>query len=125
MICQIEKFTRRLQWKAFFFDQHNHPAAKKETYGFKSENAKKLKTPQHQDLTAFENDLCELVKFILFKKGRNQFQQQLANDVKEIKKSNNMFVSTDKTTNLSELQVPHYCKLLNQNITGTYKKKRQ
>ena len=33
-----------------------------------------------------------------------------------------MFVSDDKTTNLYELQVRHYRKLLNENITSTYKK---
>ena len=118
MICQIEKFIRRLRWKAFFFDQQNHTAAKNETYGFKSENA----PPQHKDLNAFENDLYELVKSIQFKKVRNQLQQQLASDVKEIKKSSNMFISAVKTTNLYELQVPHYRKLLNENITSTYKK---
>ena len=42
--------------------------------------------------------------------------------LKEIKKFSNMFVSADKTTNLYELQVPHYRKLLNENITSTYKK---
>ena len=35
-----------------------------------------------------------------------------------------MFVSGDKTTNLYKLQVPHYRKLLNENITSTYKKKK-
>ena len=118
MICQIEKFIRRLRWKAFFLDQQNHTAAETETYGFQSENA----PLQHKNLNAFENDLYELVKSIQFKKVRNQFQQQLASDVKEIKKSSNMFVSADKTTNLYKLQVPHYRKLLNENITSTYKK---
>ena len=118
MICQIGKLIRRLRWKAFFFDQQNHTAAENETYGFKSENA----PPQHKDLNVFENDLYELVKSIQFKKVRSQFQQQLTSDVKEIKKPSNMFVSADKTTNLYELQVPHYRKLLNENITSTYKK---
>ena len=115
------KFNRSLRWKAFLFDSHNHTTAEKETYGFTFENA----PPQHKDLTVFENDRYEMVKSIQIKTVRNQFQKQLASDSKKVKKSKNMFASADKTTNLYELQVSHYCKLLDENISSTYKKKQK
>ena len=47
---------------------------------------------------------------------------QLKKDIASINKSENVFVSADKTNNLYEVKPDEYQKLLHNNITKTYKK---
>ena len=63
-----------------------------------------------------------MIKNIEFKNVPNQFQQQLRNDSKMILQSDKVIVAADKTNNLYKLPVKDYRKLLNDNITKTYKK---
>ena len=53
---------------------------------------------------------------------KDDFQTKMKNDISKIKSSANVFVSTDKTTNLYEMPPNDYKKLLYENITKTYKK---
>ena len=71
---------------------------------------------------AFEDDLYSKVKSVKFRPTRNAFQSQLARDVDKITKSRNIFVPADKTTNMYELAVNNYKKLLADNVTSTYQK---
>ena len=59
---------------------------------------------------------------IEFKPVRDQFQNKLKSDIEKVKRSNNVFVFADKTSNIYELSKDTYNKLLNENITKTYKK---
>ena len=63
-----------------------------------------------------------MVQNIEFKKVTFNFQMQLSNDVKNIKKNPKMLVPADKTNNLYELTTEEYNKLLIGNISKTYKK---
>ena len=63
-----------------------------------------------------------MIKSVKFRPTRNAFQSQLARDVDKIKKSRNIFVPADKTTNMYELAVNNYKKLLADNVTSTYQK---
>ena len=51
----------------------------------------------------------------------NSFQKQLKNDLKEIKKSSDILVFADKTSNIYKMCTGDYNKLLKDNITKTYK----
>ena len=120
MLSKLEHFIKRLRWKAFFFDLKADTIIDKEieNYGFKSE----CTPPQHEALNAFEEDLYSMVKSVKFRPTRNAFQSQLARDIDKIKKSRNIFVPADKTTNMYELAVYNYKKLLTDNVTSTYQK---
>ena len=63
-----------------------------------------------------------MVQNIEFKKVTFNFQMQLSNDVKTIKKNPKILVPADKTNNLYELTTEEYNKLLIGNISKTYKK---
>ena len=78
--------------------------------------------PQNENITPFENDIYELVRNIEFKNVKNEFQKKLNSDLKNIRNSKNLFVFADKTNNLYEMSKENYNKLLNENITKTYKK---
>ena len=54
------------------------------------------------DLKHFEDDLQKLIENIEFHNVRNHFQETLANDLKKIKSSLNVFVFADKTRNIYE-----------------------
>ncbi len=51
----------------------------------------------------------------------NQFQTSLANDLKKINSSPNIFVFADKTRNIYETSLDTYNKLMHDNITKAYK----
>ena len=64
-----------------------------------------------------------MVQNIEFTNVKSNFQMQLSNDVKNIKKNPKLLIPADKSNNLYELTVEEYNKLLIENISKTYKKK--
>jgi hypothetical protein len=120
MMEKVNSLVRRMRWKAKYFE---NPIDEEYTdtdqhYGFKTSNA----PPQNEQLKAFELDLYEMICNIEFNKYSNTFQIKLNSDVKEIKKSTDMMVSADKSTNLYSMDKDNYVKLLTENITKVYKK---
>ena len=115
---KIESVVRRMRWKALFFEKPELATGPGiNTYGFKS-----TKVPQPMELlNAFESDLYDLARNIRFTAHRNTFQKQLSKDVREIAKSTDVLVNADKTTNLYSMNGDAYRKLLNDNITKSYK----
>ena len=63
-----------------------------------------------------------MIRSIEFRHTRNAYQKQLSKDIKQMKESNSVYVSADKTTNMYMLSVDSYNKILTENITKTYKK---
>ena len=118
MLGMIESFLRRMRWKAYWFNQKDTNTAKKETYGFNSENV----PPTDDQLSGFENDLYEMANGIQFRRVQNPFLQKLSADARKINASNEVYVPADKTTNLYKVPPDEYKKLLNDNITANYKK---
>ena len=51
----------------------------------------------------------------------NSFQKQVKNDLKKIKKSSDLLVFADKTSNIYKMSTGDYNKLPKDNITKTYK----
>ena len=117
LLEKVESVVRKMRWKAFFFENPGAAGPKVNTYGFKSTKA----PPPSEHLNAFENDLYDLVRNIQFTARRNEFQKQLTRDVREIARSKDVLVSADKTTNLYSMSGDAYRKLLNENITKSYK----
>ena len=61
-------------------------------------------------------------KWFEFKPVRTEFQRKLSKDLRSIKCSNKSFVFADKTRNMYGLGPKEYDKLLNNNVTKSYKK---
>ena len=78
--------------------------------------------PAVEELSNFENDLLLMIKNIEFRKINNSFQEKLSNDIKQIKNSDKVFISADKSRNVYKLGQSEYKKLLKRNITKKYKK---
>ena len=65
-------------------------------YGFKTRKC----PPRCSKLDQFENDMFDITNRIKFRKVADPFQNTLKNDVNDIKKSPNLLVFADKTSNL-------------------------
>ena len=103
-----------MRWKALQF-LGKLESSNKETYEFKSR--KWLQTID--ELIGIEYDLISLIKSIEFRNFSDTFQEQLANDIKEIKCTNKVIVPVDKTRNLCIVEKEDYKKYLRDNITKT------
>ena len=101
----------------FFLDNDKEDPYKKETYGFKTTHS----PPKSADMESFEKGVLNIFDVIRFKQNMNSFQKQLKNDLKEIKKSSDLLVFADKTSNIYKMSTGDYNKLLKDNITKTYK----
>ena len=117
LLAKTGDVVERLRWKSFF---HFHPQAQLEvtnSYGFKTDKA----APQVKELNAFERELFDVVTNVKYKQhSNNAFQNQLSKKVREINKSDKVFLMADKTTNIYKVSKDDYNKLLKENITKDY-----
>ena len=114
---KIEQVIKRMRWKAFFYI---NPSSKnmQQTYGLKTLNCPlKIK-----EMVLFERDLGDLVNKIKFRKFSSNFKNQLKDDIRAIKKSKKIFVFTDKTSNIYQIEKDEYNKLTTDAITSASKK---
>ena len=71
-------------------------SSEKDNYGFKTG-----KCPSSaQELVLFGNDMMDMIKNLEFKRVNNEFQPNLTNDIRQIRKRNNLFVPADKSRNI-------------------------
>ena len=107
-------------WKALQF-LGKLESTNKESFGFRS----RKNPPTVDELTNFENDLMLMLKNIQFRHINSTFQEQLKKDIQEVRQSNQLFVSADKSRNIYEMNKEDYEKAMHENITKTYKKTNQ
>ena len=69
----------------------------------------------------FEEDVARIVSNIEFKHVKDPFLNNIAEDLKKVNSSQNVFVLADKTRNLYETAPDEYNKLVSKKITKTYK----
>ena len=104
LIDKTDKFIRRMRWKIYHFDRHNENESDNESeddardsnFGFGTEYC----PHSHQALTAFENDLFDLISNLEYNDRRTEFQRKLAADVREIRASKHLYVTADKTSKI-------------------------
>ena len=120
LVEMVEDVIRRMRWKAFFFlrGENGETQVSEEKYGLKSRKC----PPQVNALKAFEEDMLKLIDDLEFKKTNDDFQKTLKADMRRIKKSDAVFVQSDKTRNLYEVDRKQYEKLLHENVTKHYKR---
>ena len=63
-----------------------------------------------------------MIRSINFKPVRSDFQKKLANDINNIKSSENLLIFADKNTNFYEMTPEQYKTVLTNNVTKTYRK---
>ena len=111
-----------MRWKTFFFENsdsnEDDGSTNNNKFGFKSRKC----PPQNEDLNNFEADVYNMIKNIEFRHVRDDFQDQLQEDIKKINNSTKAFIPADKTANYYEIDKTTHNKLLADNITTTYKK---
>ena len=121
LIDKTEQFLCRMRWKAQHFLNLNlnpNQQPEKETFGFKTRN----NPPVIEELKEFEDGMMKIIQKVKFKNIECQFQKDLNEDIKSIKRDNRLFVKADKSTNFYKLEATKYNQLLHDNITKTYKK---
>ena len=95
LIMKTENFLKRMRWKALAF-LGKLKSSDKDNYGFKT-----VKCPSSvKELVPFENDMMDMIKDLEFKRVKNEFQSKLRNDIRQILRSNNLFISADKSRNI-------------------------
>ena len=70
----------------------------------------------------FEKDLLHIINSIKFRNQKNTLQQKLKAAINEIKRSTDVFVFADKTSNIYKMTPQEHEKVLKENVTKTYKK---
>ena len=115
---KTENFLKRMCWKASAF-LGKLKSSDKDNYGFKT-----LKCPSSvKELVPLENDMMDMIKNLEFKKVNNEIQPNLIrNDIKQICRSNNLFISAVKSMNIYKVSKASYERMIHENVTKTYKK---
>ena len=105
-----------MRWKALAF-LGKLKSSDKDNCGFK-----KMKYPSSvKELVPFENDMMDMIKNLQFKTVNNEFQSTLRNDIREIRRSNNFFISADKYKNIYKVSKACYERMMHENVTKPYK----
>ena len=111
-------------WRAHFFLKEKHENdIQQDDFRFKS----KITPPQCEHMKAFEKELLDLIPNMTFQSVKipickRCISEKLKEDLSKIKQSPNVFVFTDKTSNIYEMPKKQHKKLLHDNVTKTYKK---
>ena len=118
LIFKLESFSNLIRWKAYFFEKPNEidDVTVVNNFGFESV----LTPPKNEHLNAFEDDICNLVRNIEFKRANTVFQNQLNKDIKMINKGLLLFFPADKSNHLYKINrtaIANYCKTTSQNCT--------
>ena len=70
----------------------------------------------------FEAEMIGMVKEIKFRKMRNNIQQKMYEDMRRFKESENIFVKSDKSGNLYEIEKGKYKQMMFKEVVKNYKK---
>ncbi len=92
LIEKVENVLKRMRWKAHFFLKGDKMSDQNNPFGLPSNKT----PPTILEMKSFENDVINLIENITFRNAENQFQISLANDLKKINSSPNIFVFADK-----------------------------
>ena len=92
---KTENFLKRMRWKVLAF-LGKLKSSDKDNYGFKTVKC----SSSVKELVPFENDMMDMMKNLEFKRVDNEFQSNLRNDIRQIRRSNNLFISADKSRNI-------------------------
>jgi hypothetical protein len=95
LIEKVESVTKRMRWKANFFLKGSTTQNQSNLFDLSSNKS----PPSIPLLKPFEDDddLIKLIENVKFWRSKDQFQTSLANNLKKINSSPNIFIFADKT----------------------------
>ena len=117
LISKVESVGKRMRWKALQF-LGKFESNGKQTFGFKSTKC----PPAIDELGPFDSDLQRMIYNIEFRHIRNKLLSKLSKHIKSIKKTKELLINADKSTNIYKISIEDYQKHLRNSITRTYKK---
>lgn len=120
MACSsnFKKSKVGIKSKAYFFLSNDSiNLQEKGTYGFKRTHY----PPQSTDLEPFEKYDLNITDVIKFIHNINSYQKKLKRKIKKMKKSSDLSVFADKTSNIDKISTDNYKILLKDNIARIYK----
>ena len=117
LLGQVRSFMTRLRWKSFFI-LHPGTAEDDETYGFRTQ-----KCPPHiPELDLLQSKLISIISNIKFKRGGNNLQAKMRDDLTSVKQNlDKLVVAADKTRNLYKMSPAGYKELKKRNVEKEYK----
>ena len=118
---KIEIFIHKMRLKAVFFVNNNKKATEDYKQGFSYGLKSGRSPPQVKDLIRFKDDLVRKVKELKFCKVKNNFQNILREDMKQVQTSKKTLTPADKISDMYRLNKNDYRNLLRNAITITYK----
>ena len=89
---KVEKAIKRIRWKKMEFLRKLNSHKNTETYG----SINKIPSSSGRTIK-FENDILLVIKNIKFRKINSNFQEKLSNGIKQIKNSDKVFLSANKS----------------------------
>ena len=89
-----------MRWKAHFYNKDEEKNEVPKNYGLKGLNC----PPLIKELSAFENELFNLLNIIKFRKVQSKFQRKLKKDIQLINCESETLTFKDKTTNQYKLE---------------------
>ena len=89
-----------MRWKAHFYNKDEEKNEVPKNYGLKGLNC----PSQIKELSAFENELFNLLNMIKFRKVQSKFQRKLKKDIQLINCESETLTFKDKTTNQYKLE---------------------
>ena len=115
LIVKADEVLARMRWKAHYFDSEA-TAGPEYMYEIKTRSF----PPRIVDLEPFEYDLLKLISGIRFHDRTNPFQQLLRKDLKKFRASDKIFIPSDKTKNIYEVDRELHAKLVTKSITQKF-----
>ena len=117
-INAVEVLTRNVRWVAEFYLNPIPNPQKKKVYDFRSIKA----PPTAKELKPFEEAMTRLTQNIEFSPRSNQFQDNLKEELENIKQDDKLLIEADKTSNMYRIEPKKYKELIDVNVQKTYKK---
>ena len=108
-----------MRWKAFFFSIQLTVRKRRDgrNMGLELRN-----TPPIKEMDKFEAEMIGMVKEGKFRKMRDNIQQKMYEDMRRFKESENIFVKSDKSGNLYEIEKGKYKQMMFKEVVKNYKK---
>ena len=120
LLHSVNVFIKNAKWRAHFALNPNENPNKKNTYGFNSIRA----PPNIKELVELQKKLIAMVKNVEYEENtiRNELQDKLRKEVKEIRKDTKMFVPADKTSMHYKVEAEAFEDLISREIHKDYRK---
>ena len=119
LLHSVNVFIKNAKWRAHFALNPDGNPKTKNTFGFNSIRA----PPNIKELMELQKKLIEMVKNVKYEGTiRNELQDKLRKEAKEIRKDNKMFVPADKTSMHYKVEAKEYENLISKEIHKDYRK---